>query len=295
MMRIGNRVGIVVCLVAVSTLLWSACGDDDGTAEKPFFQDLPARVHLAHRGGAKVYPESTLYAFEHVIDEYQTDVLEIDLVMSADGHIMVTHDEEVDNTTDGTGNVNDMTLAELKELDAGYWFDPDEDGSYPHRGTGLTMPTLEETFEAFPAMHYNLEIKDYDNEYEEDLYAVVQQYNMEDLVIWGSFDKACTLRLRALAPHVAVYAPFDDATCFGLAVLDEKDPLVECTDFYDALNISAGLAEQEVVEVAHSMGIKVFFWTIDDRSQMETLFGYGADGIITDRPDILREVIDSLQ
>jgi glycerophosphoryl diester phosphodiesterase len=295
MLRIWNRVVFVSAVVAGSLFAWTACGDDDGMEVKPFFQDLPARVHLAHRGGALLYPESTLYAFEHVIDDYQTDVLEIDLVISADGHIMVTHDEEVNNTTDGTGNVNDMTLAELKQLDAGYWFDPDDDGSYPHRGTGLTMPTLEETFEAFPTMHYNLEIKDYENEYEEVLYALVQQYNMENLVIWGSFDKDCTLRLRALAPHVAVYAPFEDASCFGLAVLDGKDPTVECTHYdYDALNISAGLAEQEVVEVAHSLGIKIFFWTIDERQAMETLFSYGADGIITDRPDILREVIDSL-
>ncbi len=285
--------GGILCM-ALSLMFLGGCGDDDGVDQKPFFEALPAPVHLSHRGGAGIYPESTLYAFDMAVNTDHTDVLEIDLVLSADGHMIVTHDLEVDHTTDGSGLVNDMTLAELKTLDAAYWFDPDGDQSYPERGQGHTMPTLDETFEAFPTTYYNLEIKDADSEYEADLYALVQQYNLEDRVLWGSANSDSSERLRALAPHIAMYYHTAAATCFVTQVALEGDPATDCTDHYDALNLPGGGITVELVEAAHSLGIAVYAWTIDAPDEMELLFGYGVDGIITDRPDLLRQVIDAM-
>jgi len=280
----------ILCVVLVG-----GCGDDDGgTDQKPFFEALPPPVHISHRGGAGIYPESTLYAFGQAVEVDNTDVLEIDLVLSADGHIMVTHDLEVDFTTDGSGLVNDLTLAEIQALDAAYWFDPDGDQTYPERGMGHTMPTLDETFEAFPQMYYNLEIKDAASEYEADLYAMVQQYDLEDRVLWGSSNSDSSERLRALAPHIAMYYHTAAATCFVTQVTFGGDPATECTDHYDALNLPGGGITVEVVEAAHAMGIAVYAWTIDLQEDMELLFSYGVDGIITDRPDVLRQVIDAL-
>ncbi len=279
----------------LSALLVSGCGDDDGGSDvKPFFEALPGPVHISHRGGAGIYPESTLYAFQQAVEVDHTDVLEIDLVLSADGHMMVIHDLEVDGTTDGTGLVNDLTLAEIQALDAGYWFDPDGDQSYPERGQGHTIPTLDETFAAFPDLYYNLEIKDADSEYEADLYALVQQYNLEEKVLWGSAISSSSDRLRALAPHIAMYYHTAAATCFVSELTFGNDPATACTEHYDALNLPGGGITQEVVDAAHSMDIAVYAWTVDLREDMELLFSYGVDGIITDRPDILRQVIDAM-
>ncbi|MDY0001276.1 MAG: glycerophosphodiester phosphodiesterase [Polyangia bacterium] len=273
----------------------SACGDNDsGEPSKPYFEALPPPVHLSHRGGAGLYPESTLYALERALSEWDTDVLEIDLVLSADGHLMVIHDESVERTTDGSGMVGEKTLAELKALDAAFWFDPDGDESFPLRGEGLTIPTLEEVFTAFPDAYYNLEIKDADSEYEEDLHAVVLQFGMREKVCWGSSNDDSAERLRALDPDIAIYYPMQAATCFVLAVNDSNDPMTQCPRHYDALNLPEGGSTAEVIAAAHANGIAVYTWTIDDQPRMEALFALGVDGIITDRPDILRTVIDSL-
>lgn len=251
-------------------------------------------MHLSHRGGAELYPESTIYALGHALSEWDTDVLEIDLVRSADGHIMVIHDEEVDRTTDGTGLVRDMTLAQLKALNAAYWFDPDDDQSYPMREDGLTIPTLVEVFEAFPDAYYNLEIKDADAEYEGELYQLILAHGLRDHVCWGSSNDDSAERLRAQDPDIAIYYPMEAATCFVLAVTNVNDPMTQCLRHYDALNLPEGSSTAEVVAAAHANGIAVYTWTINDQARMEALFALGVDGIITDRPDILRAVIDAL-
>lgn len=284
----------LVLLSVVSLLGAWACGDDDAPQHKPFFRDLPAHVHISHRGGADLFPENTLYAFQHATSEYQTDMLEMDLVLSADDHIMVSHDKTVDRTTDATGNIHDMTLAELKSLDAAYQFDPDGDQSYPLRGQGIQLATLEEIFQALPNQHYLLEIKDTENEYEQELYDLIVQYDMHDRVIFGSFIDSALDRMLAIDPDLATYYPTGGATCFVTAVSDGADPMVECDKRYDALSLPEGGISPDLVTVAHANGIAVWAWTIDDAGFMQTLFDMGVDGIITNRPDLLRQVIDGL-
>jgi glycerophosphoryl diester phosphodiesterase len=277
--------------------LSSACGDDDnGPAPevKPYIQTLPPPVHISHRGGADVAPENTLYAFDVAITQYRTDVLEIDLHPTSDGEIVILHDETVDRTTDATGLVREMTLAEVKTLDAAYKFDPDGDGTYPLRGQSITIPTLAEAFEAHPQMHFNLEIKEWDTvQIESTVVELVQAYGMEELVCWGSSNDGSAERLKALLPEVCIYYPILAASCFGLAVINGDDPMEGC-DRYDALNIPESAATLDLIAAAHENAIPLYVWTVDDRTIMEMLFADGVDGIMTDRPDILRDVIDNL-
>lgn len=289
-----RRHPILALLAAWALLATAACGDDDARSPKPFFRDLPAHVHISHRGGAGLFPENTLYAFQHATSEYQTDMLEMDLVISSDDNIMVSHDKTVDRTTDATGNINDMTLAELKALDAAYRFDPDGDSSYPLRGQGIQMATLEEIFQALPNQHYLLEIKDTENEYEQELHDLIVQYDMRDRVIFGSFIDSALDRMLAIDPDIATYYPTAAATCFVTAANDGDDPMVECDKHYDALSLPEGGIFPELISFAHANGIAVWAWTIDDPGFMQSLFDMGVDGIITNRPDLLRQVIDGL-
>ena len=113
---------------------------------------------MAHRGGQGLWPPNTLFAFERAV-EMGADILEMDIHASADGVLIVHHDDTVDRTTNGSGAIRDHTLTELKELDAGYHWSADGGETYPFRGKGMRIPTLEEVLEAFPKTRLNIDIK----------------------------------------------------------------------------------------------------------------------------------------
>jgi glycerophosphoryl diester phosphodiesterase len=134
-------------------------------------QDWP--VNFAHRGGAKIVPENTLEGFREGL-RVGAGVLELDVHATADGHVVVIHDETVDRTTDGSGAVREMTLAEVKRLDAGYWFTPDGGKTYPYRGEGVRVPTLEEVYRQFPDVPINVEIKGERPGIEEEVWRIIE-------------------------------------------------------------------------------------------------------------------------
>jgi glycerophosphoryl diester phosphodiesterase len=124
----------------------------------PYYEDAPIPLVIAHQGGDDVRPGDTLLAFQHAVD-IGADVLEMDAHITKDGHTVLMHDERVDRTTDGTGLIEEMSLEELKQLDAAYKWTPDNGETYPYRGQDVTAPTLEELFQKFPQMRYVIEIK----------------------------------------------------------------------------------------------------------------------------------------
>jgi len=120
------------------------------TAKFPALQRLAPPVHVSHRGGASLYgPANTMYNYKRSVYKENTHVLEIDLHLSADGHLVLMHNQTVNATTNGTGRVQDMTLEELKQLDAAYFYTPDNGKTYPLRGKGITVPTLQEVLKEF--------------------------------------------------------------------------------------------------------------------------------------------------
>ena len=125
----------------------------------PFFEQFEQYpLVIAHQGGNEVWPGETIYAFEQAV-ELGVDILEMDAHITADGVLVLLHDESVDRTTNGKGLVEEMTLDELKQLDAAYQWSMDDGASYPYRGQGLVIATLEEVFQTFPKYPVNIEIK----------------------------------------------------------------------------------------------------------------------------------------
>ena len=104
---------------------------------------------VAHRGGSKLAPENTMAAFRRAVDWWGADMLELDVRLTRDGHVVVIHDATLDRTTDGEGPVAERTLDEIHALDAGYRFE-DPDGGRSFRGTGVVVPRFEEVLMAFP-------------------------------------------------------------------------------------------------------------------------------------------------
>ena len=145
MKKHGRNLLILILLIILILMLWPGAS----VAERPFFADNDGFLVIAHQGGNLVRPDNTMMAFEYAV-ELGVDVLEMDIHSSADGELVVIHDDTVDRTTDGNGRVNDLTLAELKSFDAAYDWSIDNGATYPYRGQGVTIPALEEVLKRSP-------------------------------------------------------------------------------------------------------------------------------------------------
>src|SRR5689334_5224836 len=108
----------------------------------PYLRGLRPTLHIAHRGGSALAPENTLAAFARAVDEFHTDVLELDVHATRDGELVVAHDPDVARCTDGEGAIAERTYAELAALDAGYRFTRDSGATFPFRGRNVRIPRL---------------------------------------------------------------------------------------------------------------------------------------------------------
>ncbi len=250
---------------------------------------------MAHQGGDGLRPGNTLLAFGHGL-QVGADWLEMDVHLTADGHVVVIHDHTIDRTTDRTGNVHDMTLAEIQAADAGYYWTPDGGRSYPYRGRGLTVPTLDEVFSAFRDTRYVIEMKDHNPALADALLALLRRHGVEDRVIVASFHDGVLKYFRSIAPGVATGLAQGEAYRFLilqrlglLAFYRPPGVALQVPEFHFGLRV----VSRPFVRAAHERGLEVHVWTVNDAAAMERVLSYGADGIITDYPDVARRVVDS--
>jgi glycerophosphoryl diester phosphodiesterase len=247
---------------------------------------------FAHQGGAKLAPANTLPAF-HEAHDLGCDVLELDVHGTADGEIVVIHDDTVDRTTDGTGRVKDLTLAQLQALDAGYRFSP-YGAHHPYRGKGVTIPTLREILEAFPGARLNIEIKQAEPPIEEALVSLIREMDAADRVLVASVHDGVLQRFRRLEPGVATSASEKEVYMFVIGAWLHLTPLLDPA--FDALQVpprsgSIPVVTRDVVEAAHSKNIQVHVWTIDEEAEMRRLLDLDVDAIMSDQPDLLMQIL----
>ena len=169
----------------------------------PYYpSELPYPLVIAHQGGDGLWPGDTMFAFKQAA-ALGVDVLEMDLHITADSVLVINHDETVDRTTDGTGEIEAMTLAEIKALDAGYDWSSDDGGTFPYRGMGLTIPTLEEIFQTFPDYRMTIEIKKTMVSMAVPFCEMIRAYSMQDKVLVASFHNERMEEFRQACPEVA--------------------------------------------------------------------------------------------
>lgn len=261
----------------------------------------------AHQGGAREAPSSTLLALQQAVDA-GADALELDVHASADGHLVVCHDPTVDRTTEASGAIAAMTLAELRRLDNAYWWVPgsvvDHDrppSDYPLRGrapddASLGIATLDEVLEAFPDTYLNLDIKQTAPvvpAYEEALAATLRAHRRRDDVIVASFNDASTDAFRTFAPEIGTSAGIAGTAEFWRAA-HEGGELPDLP--HVALQVpveTAGITvlDEVLVAAAHDRGLAVHAWTIDDPAEMARLVDLGVDGIMSDVPSVVVSVL----
>lgn len=265
-------------------------------ASHPFLKRQHRILVMAHRGEKGHAPENTLIAFQRAA-ALNVDILETDVHLSADGHILAYHDETLERTTSGRGRIADKTLAEIKALDAGYTWTLDDGQSYPYRGQGITVPTLEELFLAFPTFRFNIDLKPESTAIVDAFAALVGRHGREDSVLVGSFHDAVLAAFRRAMPQVATAAGNSEArTTYILNKLRlgrlYRPPALayQVPEFSDGRHV----VTPSFVRTAHAQGREVHVWTVNDAADMRRLIRWGVDGIFTDYPAQLLEVLGDL-
>lgn len=249
-----------------------------------------APLLIAHRGGAALVPENTLEAFDDAVNTWGSDMIELDVHATADGHCVVIHDPTVDRTTNGTGAVSEMTLDELQRLDAGYRFTPDGGVTYPYRSRGVRVPTLDQVLDAFPDMRFTVEVKT--PSAQRPLFEAVRRAGAQDRIIAASqHDRQRTLfgtysgPISSSAEQLRAYWPFHAARLGFLYAPDVE--VVQLPEHWNGQRVLT----PRLVDDLHGHGIHVHVWTVDAPEDMERLLDWQVDGIMTDRPDRLAEVL----
>jgi len=258
-----------------------------------FAAEKPGTQVIAHRGGAGLRPENTLEAFSYAV-EIGTDVLEMDVQSTAEGEIVCMHDRTVDRTTDGHGSVAAFTLHELRKLDAGHNWSSDGGRTHPFRGKGIRVPTLEAVFKRFPTVRMNIEMKHAGPALAQPLCALVRRSGMHERVLVASMNEAAVTAFREACPEVATSMSRSEAQLFfgiQLVSLDAAySPPVRALQIPDRLGDEI-IATAGLIAAAHRRNLKVHVWTVNEARRMAELVRIGVDGIITDRPDQLLDLV----
>lgn len=267
--------------------------------ESAYYRDIQPPLVIAHQGGDGVWPGDTMFAFEQAV-EIGVDVLEMDAHITKDGRIVLMHDEEVDRTTDGTGLIEDLTLEELKQLDAAYDWSNDNAKTFPYRGQGIQVPTLDELFQKFPQMRYVIEIKLTETPIAKPLCELIREHGMQDKVMIASFHDEAMQNFRQTCPEVATSAARGEVTSFVILgkvflsglIVPEYESIQPPYDPAESKNIA--IMTKRFIREAHAKNLAVEPWTVNDPELMRQYIEWGVDGIMTDRPDLMIEVMQEM-
>jgi glycerophosphoryl diester phosphodiesterase len=258
-----------------------------------FYQGQTGPMVIAHQGGEGLRPSNTLVAFRNAA-EMGVDVLEMDVHRTADGALVLIHDATVERTTGGQGRVMDLTLEEIKSLDAGWYWTPDDGQTYPFRGQGISIPTLGEVLTAFPDLKYNIEIKQVEPSIAVQLCEELRRHGVARRALVASFHPQAMDEFRSACPETPTSMVEDEIrpffilnTIFLGSLYDPPGTAFQVPEFSGNLRVLT----ERFVRGAHAAGFYVHPWTIDDPADMQRFIDMGVDGIITDRPDVMLELL----
>ncbi len=269
---------------------------------------------IAHRGASGHAPEQTMPALEKAI-EMNADWLELDIQMTSDGELVAFHDDEIDRTTDGEGEIGDHTLEELKELDAGSWFNEEYPDQADESFEGVEILTLEEIFEEFgDSENYYIETKStYLNEdMEEPMVELIEEYGFDESgnIIIQSFHQDSLEEIKELNDSIPLvqllWWEVDEETGEMEEWLDitpapddmTEEDFAEIAEYADGMGLhleyydGTEVIDESFVQTARDEGFEVHVYTINEEEDMHRLLDWGVTGLFTDYPDRMQNVLE---
>ncbi len=322
-------IGIILGVIILFFVVINVIPPKHNVESNPFVVEkgeLP--MIAAHRGGGECNPENTMLAFREAVKTFEVDIIESDLYLTKDGYLVYNHDAYVDETCNINGDISlsqvkelcrdeanrhyikDMTLSELEEYNFGYYFE-DKNGERIYKDAenfaelGLQIATVDKLFEEFyesnPDLLFIVEIKN-EGEVGYDacriLYETLERYPAYmDRIVVGTFHDEIEAELKANYPSLMRGAPTGTAASFiitqylGVNIFDSGDfACLQIPMSYD-VGIELPLVAKTLVNRAHRRNVAVQYWTINDADEMRELIELGCDCIMTDDPELLREVL----
>lgn len=249
------------------------------------FYNLPKPTIIAHRGSSAYAPENTLAAFKLAIEQH-ADAIELDVMFTADNKVVVIHDMSLNRLTNFNGKVNELTLKELQELDAGSHFNESFKGE--------KIPSLEEVYDTIGSeIFINVEIKNYASPRDnlpEKVAELTEKFNLSDRVIFSSFNPHALSKIHKLLPQTPI----------GFLILPGIAGTISQMLFgrfipYKSLHPEVHAITSKLIEKTHSEQKYIYPYTSDDASQIKLLFQMGIDGIFTNDPVLAEKVRDEIK
>ena len=332
--HIGLKIfGIIIGVAAIFMATINIIPPKKVLEDNPFINKEKFPMIAAHRGGSTTNPENTLKAYKTAVNEYKIDIVESDLWLTKDNHLVYNHDGYIDRTSDVNGDlpleevmalcekkenrhyISDYTLEELKQYNFGYYF-TDENNNRPYKDLtkeqvveeNLQILALNDLFEAFyetnPELLFIVEIKDpgergFESANQLD-YSLTNLYpKYKNHVVIGTFHDEIEKDLKINHPSLLRGASTGAAAKFVITELLKvnlfDDGSFACLQIPTSydLGITFHLDKKQYIERAHKRNIAVQYWTINDEKTMRELIDLGCDAIMTDNPVLLRQVLDS--
>ena len=322
--------GIILSVIIVFFAVINIIPPKKNVENNPFLvgkNGLP--MIAAHRGGGANNPENTLLAFREAVKTIGVEILESDLYLTKDGYLVYNHDSYIDETCNINGDISleavealcedkanrhyisDMTLAELRQYNFGYYFE-DANGQRIYKDAenfeemGLQIATVDQLFAEFyqdyPDLMFIVEIKNKGEQGKEAariLSETLEQYpGYKDQIVIGTFHPEIENELKEKYPHLLRGASTGSARSFvltqylGVNLFDNSDfSCLQIPLSYD-IGVEIRLDTKTLIRRAHRRGIAVQYWTINDADEMRMLIEMGVDCIMTDDPMLMKQVLE---
>ena len=246
-------------------------------------------------------PENTLLSFQRAMEE-GAEYLELDVHGTLEGEVVIIHDATVKRTTNGRGRVSRKSLKDLKALDAGYRFSRDRGNSYPYRGQDIRIPALKEIFDALPQARLIIEIKQIRPTIVKKVIETARQAHKEEAVLLATENDQIMNEIRRELQtsklSIATGFSYGEVAAFmgWLAGGKTSDYLPSGQAFQIPCEYNGmTLVNELTLRAAHDLGLEMFVWTVNETEQMRRLLKLGADGIITDYPARLRDLVAEMR
>ncbi len=255
-----------------------------------FFEPAVPRV-FGHRGSAGTHPENTLESFRAAV-ALGVQYLELDIHMTRDGEVVVSHDDRLERNCGCAGIIREMTYAELASADAGRMFTLDG-AAFPFRDKGLRVPRLAEVLAAFPKLRIEIEVKQIAPSVVAPMLGVIDRAGIRRSVFVSSEHQEPLDEIRKLAPEIPTNFSYLETGVFfqamGTRDANYRPPgdAVQIPRSYESWQ----LVTPESVEFAHRLGLEVHVWTVNEEAEMTELLDMGVDGLISDYPARALDVV----